>query len=384
MGQKNSQTSQSELEALLYRADELADKKSLSYRKQVRDFAQDVDRYSKTRKWVAGALVAGALFTGAGITGYVGYRQYDALYTSYENDVVKKDAKIERLNTSLNQIIGPLYMKIRSIEQENPGILLNAESIIDTYTGSGGQPEVPSLTELRFLVDQFPETVKEADYLRYLNKYGFGRYEAKTEMVGDVANPLAQNGRTIVKSEYGDRKHITFNPANASVREPWNEWFAIEGKYGYWRKNTIDNRTAYVKNVPHNGYDLYNDQDSRVYSRHETTVVAYRDYHADNIEDPYNDPLGRSIIYKFFMDDGEEIRVQLGHLDDSFEIPFEPGDQLSPGDVVGYIGETGFTTGPHVHMTYYHREDGKWTSFDPYATKKFPQGMNTLYVDYLY
>ncbi len=384
MGQKNSQTTHSELEALLHRADELTDKKKSSYRKQVRDFARDVDNCSKRRPWVVGAFIAGSLFLGAGIAGYIGYKQYDQLYTSYENDVVKKEETIERLNTSLNQVIGPLYMKIKSIEQENPGILLNAESIIDTYTGAGGQLDAPSLTELRFLVDQFPETIKEADYLRYMNKYGLDRYEARSEMVGYANNPLTDNGRTVVKSEYGDRKHITFNPKNAPVREPWNGWFAIEGKYGYWQRNVVDNRAAYVKNVPHNGYDLYNDKDSRVYCRHDATVVAYKDYHTDGIADPYNDPLGRSIIYRFNMDDGEEIRVQLGHLDDSFDIPFEPGDQLSPGQVVGYMGETGYTTGPHVHMTYYRHENGKWVSFDPYATKQFPQGMNTLYVDYIY
>ena len=34
-------------------------------------------------------------------------------------------------------------------------------------------------------------------------------------------------------------------------------------------------------------------------------------------------------------------------------IGVEPGDKVKTGEVVGYTGNTGFSTGPHLHFTVY-------------------------------
>ncbi|MBI2325435.1 MAG: M23 family metallopeptidase, partial [Chloroflexi bacterium] len=38
------------------------------------------------------------------------------------------------------------------------------------------------------------------------------------------------------------------------------------------------------------------------------------------------------------------------HLDDSRPLPVSVGQRVTPGTVIGYIGVTGWTTGPHVHF----------------------------------
>jgi len=39
------------------------------------------------------------------------------------------------------------------------------------------------------------------------------------------------------------------------------------------------------------------------------------------------------------------------HLDDAFaRPPVRAGDRVARGDVVGYVGMTGITTGPHLHF----------------------------------
>ncbi|MEN0001161.1 MAG: M23 family metallopeptidase [Pseudomonadota bacterium] len=58
-----------------------------------------------------------------------------------------------------------------------------------------------------------------------------------------------------------------------------------------------------------------------------------------------------------FMDDGNELLVE--HGDGSIGvythfvkdgIAVEPGDRISAGDLVGYVGSTGWSSGPHIHF----------------------------------
>lgn len=56
--------------------------------------------------------------------------------------------------------------------------------------------------------------------------------------------------------------------------------------------------------------------------------------------------LGRSVTYR--LDTGEEITY--GHLTDQMPIPVVVGQRVGPGLIVGISGNTGTSTGPHVHV----------------------------------
>jgi murein DD-endopeptidase MepM/ murein hydrolase activator NlpD len=68
-------------------------------------------------------------------------------------------------------------------------------------------------------------------------------------------------------------------------------------------------------------------------------VVAGKPYLA------YGDSASMVIIYH-----GSMFATLYVHLDDSAPLPVTVGQRVRAGDVVGYVGLTGWTTGPHIHF----------------------------------
>lgn len=51
-----------------------------------------------------------------------------------------------------------------------------------------------------------------------------------------------------------------------------------------------------------------------------------------------------------------------GHLS---QVLVKPGEQIRAGTIIGFSGNTGFSTGPHLHFEWRELEQGNWIATDP-------------------
>lgn len=93
----------------------------------------------------------------------------------------------------------------------------------------------------------------------------------------------------------------------------------------------------------HNGVDIANEDDTPLYAIADATVVQ--------VSPEY---YGNHIVLKVVLPSGDRVYALYAHMNvPSFR---KVGDTVKKGDVVGSMGDTGFTSGVHLHFTLFSDE----------------------------
>ncbi len=102
--------------------------------------------------------------------------------------------------------------------------------------------------------------------------------------------------------------------------------FVLSGAFG---------ELSQVRDGKHTGIDLQMETGTTLRSLMDGKVYAVRDYGSENI--------GKGVVIK--TDDGNY--HIFGHMD---KVTVSKGDEINGGDVIGLSGNTGDSTGPHLHF----------------------------------
>ena len=107
-------------------------------------------------------------------------------------------------------------------------------------------------------------------------------------------------------------------------------WTVLTCPYG-WRTHPITGKQSF-----HTGVDLANVQGTPIYAARGGTVTTAT----------YDDVYG----YYVTINHGDGFSTLYGHMTNYV---VSPGETVTGGQLIGYMGSTGWSTGPHLHFTIY-------------------------------
>ncbi|NBX98329.1 M23 family metallopeptidase [bacterium] len=152
------------------------------------------------------------------------------------------------------------------------------------------------------------------------------------QLVGDAlaaVNPVTK----LVEIFNPDGKKV----AEVSLSTTWPTRGYVSDEFGAWEQFRQDMGFG-----PHTGIDIANEHG--VVGEPVTTFMAGKIVFVDN--DPAGD-CGKSVK----IEHDYNITSLYCHLDSAIELA--PGTPVVPGDLIGYMGQTGAATGPHLHLSIY-------------------------------
>jgi murein DD-endopeptidase MepM/ murein hydrolase activator NlpD len=290
-----------------------------------------------------------------------------------EQENIELAEKIARIELIYDSGIRELSRKLDAIQSDAPDLLEDTGSLIRHFLQSAGASATYSTNALLFLVSTYPDTLSEALYERLKREQGIQRYELRYPF---SRSPLANTAETIVTSTYGERFRAIDDLSRVKIEWIEDSQARITGFDGVWNLKRIEDREVLIQKTEHLAYDLVNRRDNRVFAPFEGTIV---------LDLPDYGPYGRTVFFEFYFD-GTPYRYQLSHLSRDLA-HLESGQKIVPGELLGYTGDTGYTTGEHLHLALWKpnpEKEGYWMPMDMFIPPADAQISNVLYIQHAY
>lgn len=128
--------------------------------------------------------------------------------------------------------------------------------------------------------------------------------------------------------------------------------------------------------IVHTGVDIDAAMNSPILAAGPGTVISadwglYREAPGDQ-----NDPYGQSVVILHdFGYNGQDVYSIYAHMSELIAVP---GQHVEAGDVIGLVGETGITTGPHLHFEVRVGRNTFYNTYNPELWMAPPQGWGVL------
>ena len=247
----------------------------------------------------------------------------------YDELVARRLREGERLKTMVE--------RMAELETESDGVRLEMSKIYLAYgfsddgsLGQGGYPHTPA---------EVPQSIYAADIRR-----GNGLHARISEQLGVLEALLAE----VQSFETSHREQVETTPSVSPLR---GESFVLTSPFG--------TRTSpFTKEIDfHAGIDLAAAVGTPIYAPADGVVAFAGRY-----------PLRRSVGWWRYgnliaLRNGDRFITLFGHCD---EINVRNGQKVRRGDVIGTVGNTGWSTNPHLHYEVRRlEEDREFVPIDP-------------------
>lgn len=253
------------------------------------------------------------------------------------SEIIGQTESIIQLGRSLNARIGELNNNKATLETKKSA----SEAEKKTLTGLKSQ-----LTDQKQLVDQ---TKKEKDTLLTETKNKESAYQ---QMIADRQAKKKQVEQEMAKVEEQIKIAIdpSLLPKSGSSPLSWPVTKVIITQY-FGNTDFATKHAVLYNGKGHNGIDLGVSLGSTVMSAADGQIVGAGDTDKTCPGASY----GKWILIKH----NNGLSTLYGHLS---LIKVSEGQKVAAGDLIGYSGNTGYSTGPHLHFTVYASQGVQVTS----------------------
>ncbi len=132
----------------------------------------------------------------------------------------------------------------------------------------------------------------------------------------------------------------------------------------------------FSENIVHTGVDIPADKGTPVMAAGSGTVLWSGWGFFSGLPGNLNDPYGISVVIEHdFGYQGQALYTVYAHLDSTAVVA---GQYLQTGEFLGRVGETGFTTGPHLHFEVRVGQNTYYQTRNPELWIAPPQGWGVL------
>lgn len=269
------------------------------------------------------AFLALGVWVGRGVIGGMLNRH------EYSSLVTERSRQGERLQ----ELVG----RLEQLQERTEGLHLRMNKILLAYGLPAGRPagqRGSSLTEPEAMDSIYAGTIQQGN-----------RLQAR---IGQRLGMLDAFLREVRTFESANGEQVRSTPSICPLR---GGDFVLTSTFGR-------RRSPFTKEFElHAGLDLAAPQGMAIHSPADGVVVFAGEY-----------PMSRSIGWWRFgnlvmVRNGDHFVTVFGHC---HEVRVKAGQRVRKGDVLGTVGNTGWSTSPHVHYEVRRRtEDGRWVPVDP-------------------
>ena len=172
--------------------------------------------------------------------------------------------------------------------------------------------------------------------------YHKGKRVGKQKLVGVILDSQKRGNITAIRHESIDGGASFYNENGESLitgfmRHPILSYKRISSRFNPYRKHPISGRVR-----PHNGTDYAASTGTPIYAASDGVVRMAK----------YNGGYG-NVVY---IDHSNGIQTRYAHM---HSLSVKRGQKVSKGQIIGTVGSTGASTGPHLHYEYWVNSNAK-------------------------